>query len=85
MSLCASVCNNTVVMWSLFTEVIVSFCIKKHRENLCNTGKTQGISFWLQCGHPVIETETETDKWQQCPMANPDVVLSFNISVLSLL
>ena len=38
MSLCASVCNNTVVMWPLFIEVIVSFCIK-------NTGKiyvTQG-------------------------------------------
>ena len=50
MSLCASVCNNTLVMWPLFIEVIVSFCIKKHRENLC---KTQGISFWLQCGHPV--------------------------------
>ena len=28
MSLYASVCNNTVVMWSLFTEVIVSFCVK---------------------------------------------------------
>ena len=45
MSLCVSVCNNTVVMWPLFIEVIVSFWIKKHRENLCNTGKTQGISF----------------------------------------
>ena len=22
------VCSNTVVMWSLFTEVIVSFCVK---------------------------------------------------------
>ena len=24
-----------------------------NRENLCNTGKTQGISFWLECGHPL--------------------------------
>ena len=39
MCLYASVCNNTVVMWSLFIEVIVSFCVKitqgkfiKHRE-----------------------------------------------------
>ena len=28
MSLYASVYNNTIVMWSLFIEVIVSFCIK---------------------------------------------------------
>ena len=42
MSLYASVCNNTQVMWSLFIELIVSFCIKitqyvkqgKHREFL---------------------------------------------------
>ena len=53
MSLYASVCNNTVAMRPLFIELIVSFCIKKHRENFCNTGKTQGISFWLECGHPV--------------------------------
>ena len=58
-----TVCNNTVVMWPLFTEQIVSFCIKiaqgkfmLHRENLGKTtkpGKTQGISFWLECGNPV--------------------------------
>ena len=42
MSLYASVCNNTVVIWPLFIEVIVSFSIKKHREHLCNTGTTQG-------------------------------------------
>ena len=35
-SLCTSVCNNTVVMWPLFIEVIVSFCIKK----------TQGKFMW---------------------------------------
>ena len=52
MSLYASVCNNTVVMWPLFIELIVSFHVKIHRENFCNTGKTQGISFWLECGHP---------------------------------
>ena len=28
MSLYASLCNNTVVMWPLFIEVIVSFCVK---------------------------------------------------------
>ena len=28
MSLYASVCNNTVAMWPLFIELIVSFCIK---------------------------------------------------------
>ena len=28
MSLYASVCNNTVVMWPLFIELIVSFCMK---------------------------------------------------------
>ena len=28
MILYASVCNNTVVMWPLFIEVIVNFCIK---------------------------------------------------------
>ena len=56
MSLYASECNNTVTMWPLFIELIVSFCVKitqgkflKHREN---SGKTQGISFWLECGHP---------------------------------
>ena len=46
MSLYASVCNNTLVMWPLFIELIVSFYEKN------NTGKTQGISFWLECGHP---------------------------------
>ena len=45
MSLYASVCNNTVVMWPLFIELIVSFCVK------ITQGK-QGISFWLECGHP---------------------------------
>ena len=24
----ASLCNNTVVMWPLFIEIIVSFCVK---------------------------------------------------------
>ena len=28
LSLYASVCNNTVVMWALFIELIVSFCVK---------------------------------------------------------
>ena len=28
MSLYASVCNNTVVMWPLFIELIVSFSVK---------------------------------------------------------
>ena len=28
MSLYASVCNNTIVMWPLFIELIVSFCVK---------------------------------------------------------
>ena len=44
-------------MWPLFIELIVSICVKitqgkfmQHREN---SGKTQGISFWLECGHPV--------------------------------
>ena len=43
MTLYASVCNNTVVMWPSFTELIVSFCIKitqgkfmSHRENIGN-------------------------------------------------
>ena len=39
MSMYASVCNHTVVMWPLFIELIVSFCVKN------NTGKifvTQG-------------------------------------------
>ena len=39
MSLYTSVCNNTLVMWPLIIELIVSFCIKN------NTGKiyvTQG-------------------------------------------
>ena len=51
-----SVCNNTVVMWPLFFELIVSFYVKitqgiflYHREN---SGKTQGMLFWLECGHP---------------------------------
>ena len=45
-----------VVMWPLFIELIVSICVKitqgkfmQHREN---SGKTQGILFWLECGHP---------------------------------
>ena len=43
MSLYASVCNNTVVMWSLFIELIISFYVKiTQGENFCNTGKTQG-------------------------------------------
>ena len=54
MSLYASVCNNTIVMWPLFIELIVSFYVKITQENLCNTGKTQGISFWLECGHPEL-------------------------------
>ena len=40
MSLYASVCNNTVVMWPLLIELIVSFYVKttqgkflQHREN----------------------------------------------------
>ena len=28
MSLYASVCNNTVVIWPLFIELIISFCVK---------------------------------------------------------
>ena len=32
MSLYAFVCNNTVVMWPLFIELIVSFCIKITQE-----------------------------------------------------
>ena len=43
MSLYASVCNNTVVMWPLFIELIVCFCEKiaqgkflQHRENTGN-------------------------------------------------
>ena len=60
MSLYASVCtcNNTVVMRPLFIELIVSFCVKiaqgkfmSHREN---SGKTQGFSFCLECGHPAL-------------------------------
>ena len=51
MSLYASVCNNMVAMWPLFSELIVSFCMK------ITQGKFQGISFWLQCGHP------ENDYW----------------------
>ena len=57
MSLCASACNNTVAMWPLFIELIVSFCIKitgkisvtqeKVRENT-------GNFIWLECGHPVL-------------------------------
>ena len=42
MSFYASVCNNTVVMWPLFIELIVSVYVKI----------TRGISFWLECGHP---------------------------------
>ena len=44
----ASVCNNTVVMWPLFIELLVSFCIKITQGKFCiknNTGKiyvTQG-------------------------------------------
>ena len=40
-------CEKTVVMWPLFIKLIVSFCIKRTQQKLCNTGKTQGISFWL--------------------------------------
>ena len=40
MSLYATVCNNTVVMWPLLIELIVSFCIRitqgKVRENTGN-------------------------------------------------
>ena len=43
MSSYASVCNNTVVMWPLFIEIIVNFCVKitegkfmEHRENSGN-------------------------------------------------
>ena len=48
MSLYASVCNNTVVMWPLFIELIVSFNVKITQKIFV----TQGISFWLECGHP---------------------------------
>ena len=56
MSLYASVCNNTVVMWPLFIEIIVSFCIKitgkisvtqgKVREN---TGNFILARMWPPC------------------------------------
>ena len=56
MSLYASVCNNTVMMFPLFIELIVSFWIKNNTGKIYVTQgklrKTQGISFWLECGHP---------------------------------
>ena len=33
--------NHLLILW------------KKHREKIRNTGKTQGILSWLECGHPV--------------------------------
>ena len=50
MSLYASVCNNTVVMWPLFIELIVSFYLKitqgKLREN---TGNFILATMWPPC------------------------------------
>ena len=59
-SLCTFVCNNTGVMWPLFIEVIVSFCIKKHKENLCNTGKLRENT-----GNFILAT-----KWPPCSEGN---------------
>ena len=39
MSLYASVCSNTVVMWPLFIELIVSFCKKITRKIYVTQGK----------------------------------------------
>ena len=46
---------STVWIRPLLLKPTVSFYIIKHRENLCNTGKTQGLSSWLECGHPERE------------------------------
>ena len=45
-------CVTTEWIKSLLMKLTVSFYMIKHRENLCNTGKTQGILSWLKCGHP---------------------------------
>ena len=56
-SMCASINNknhNYKPENLLLLKTIYSFYGKKHREKGCNTGKTQGILSWLECGHPVI-------------------------------
>ena len=58
MNLYASLCNNTVVMWPLFAEQIVSFCVKNNTGKIYVTRKTQGISFWLECGHPELRSRS---------------------------
>ena len=37
---------------------------KKHREKIHNTGKTQGILSWLECGHPAFQSDNETNAFQ---------------------
>ena len=46
-------CVSTEWIRLLLMKLTVSFYVIKHRENLCNTGKTQGILSCLKCGHPV--------------------------------
>ena len=45
MSLYASVCNNTVVMWPLFIELIVSFYVKIIRKFFTTQGKRREFHF----------------------------------------
>ena len=45
MGLYASVCNNTVVMWPLFMELIVSFYVKITRKFFVRQGKHREFHF----------------------------------------
>ena len=45
MSLYASECNNTVTMWPLFIELIVSFCVKITRKISETQGKHREFHF----------------------------------------
>ena len=64
----------------------VRFYIIKHRENLCNTGKTQGkqgISSWLDCGRPDCSFKDYLWSFNQLlshlshPHINYEIVINF--------
>ena len=69
MSLYASVCNNTVVIWPFFIELIVSFCVKitqgKLREN---TGNFILARMWPPCGMLIATKHLHSDlvEWAKC-------------------
>ena len=62
----ASLCNNTEVMWPLFIEIIVSFCVKITRKIYVTQGKLREntgnfilATMWPPC---LVQTKKKSGK-----------------------